>query len=107
MSGKTIIDKIWNSHVVAQEPGHPAVFAIDLMLVHEVTSAQAFDTLREKGLRPCADTQFVATVFQPEKIGLKYMMMRLGIKWRLFATTARSLEFLFLTMRADIREWYT
>ena len=62
MSGKTIIDKIWNSHVVAQEPGHPAVFAIDLMLVHEVTSAQAFDTLREKGLRPCTDTQFVATL---------------------------------------------
>lgn len=62
VSGKTIIDKIWDEHVVSQEQSHPAVFAIDLMLVHEVTSAQAFDVLREKRLQPCVDTQFVATL---------------------------------------------
>jgi 3-isopropylmalate/(R)-2-methylmalate dehydratase large subunit len=60
--GATIIEKIWNTHVVLQEPGLPAVFAIDLMLIHEVTSAQAFDTLRAKGLQPTADTSFVATL---------------------------------------------
>lgn len=59
---KTIIDKIWDSHVAVQEQGHPAVLAIDLMLIHEVTSAQAFATLREKQLQPTADTVFVATL---------------------------------------------
>ena len=39
---RTIVDKIWADHVVAQDPGAPAVLAIDLHLVHEVTSPQAF-----------------------------------------------------------------
>ncbi len=51
---KNIIEKIWAAHVVTESPGHPAVFAIDLMLIHEVTSAQAFQTIRERGL-PLAD----------------------------------------------------
>lgn len=50
MAGQNIIDKIWQQHVVTEKPGHPAVFAIDLMLIHEVTSAQAFQMLEEKGL---------------------------------------------------------
>ncbi|MCL4145708.1 UNVERIFIED_CONTAM: hypothetical protein GTU68_046324 [Idotea baltica] len=62
MMAKTIIDKIWDEHIVAQQQGHPAVFAIDLMLIHEVTSAQAFDVLRAKGLNPCLDTEFIATL---------------------------------------------
>ena len=45
-----IIDKIWQSHIVKQNQGHPAILAIDFCLVHEVTSAQAFDTLRERSL---------------------------------------------------------
>lgn len=36
---RSIVEKIWDSHVVSQLDGHPAVFAIDLMLIHEVTSA--------------------------------------------------------------------
>lgn len=49
-SPRNIIDKIWDEHIVTQVPEHPAVLAIDLMLIHEVTSAQAFDVLREKNL---------------------------------------------------------
>ena len=45
---ENIIEKIWDAHVVP-ESGHPAVFAIDLMLLHEVTSAQAFDDLENAG----------------------------------------------------------
>lgn len=48
---KTLFDKIWTQHVVAQEADAPAVLYIDLHLVHEVTSPQAFAGLREKGLR--------------------------------------------------------
>lgn len=46
--GKTIIDKIWESHVVHQEEGKPDLLYIDLHLVHEVTSPQAFSGLRMK-----------------------------------------------------------
>ncbi len=47
---KNIIDKVWDAHVISQVEGHPAIFAIDLMLIHEVTSAQAFQMLKEKDL---------------------------------------------------------
>ena len=48
---RTIIEKIWDSHVVAEKPGAPALLYIDLHLVHEVTSPQAFDGLRRRGLK--------------------------------------------------------
>ncbi|MEW5717937.1 MAG: 3-isopropylmalate dehydratase large subunit [Chloroflexota bacterium] len=51
MTPKTLFDKIWDTHVVAQEPNSPAVLYVDLHLVHEVTSPQAFQGLRERGLR--------------------------------------------------------
>jgi homoaconitase/3-isopropylmalate dehydratase large subunit len=44
------VQKIWDEHVVTQLENHPAVFFIDLMLIHEVTSAQAFQMLEELGL---------------------------------------------------------
>ena len=43
---KTMFEKIWDSHVVHEEPGTPAILYIDLHLVHEVTSPQAFEGLR-------------------------------------------------------------
>ncbi|MEP6755289.1 MAG: 3-isopropylmalate dehydratase large subunit, partial [Chthonomonadales bacterium] len=49
MTPKTMFEKIWDAHVVTQEEGKPAVLFIDLHLVHEVTSAQAFDGLRMAG----------------------------------------------------------
>lgn len=51
MTPRTLFEKIWASHVVAQEPDSPAILYIDLHLVHEVTSPQAFQELRERGLR--------------------------------------------------------
>ncbi|BDG46267.1 3-isopropylmalate dehydratase large subunit [Parageobacillus sp. KH3-4] len=46
---KTIIEKIWENHVVYREEGKPDLLYIDLHLVHEVTSPQAFEGLRQKG----------------------------------------------------------
>lgn len=46
--GKSVIDKIWENHVVHQEDGKPDLLYIDLHLVHEVTSPQAFSGLRMK-----------------------------------------------------------
>jgi 3-isopropylmalate/(R)-2-methylmalate dehydratase large subunit len=47
---RTLLQKIWDSHVVAQEEGAPAVLYIDRHLVHEVTSPQAFTGLRARKL---------------------------------------------------------
>jgi 3-isopropylmalate/(R)-2-methylmalate dehydratase large subunit len=48
---RTIIEKIWDSHVVYEKEGNPSLIFIDLHLVHEVTSPQAFDGLRTRGLK--------------------------------------------------------
>src|SRR4029079_6189330 len=48
---RTLVDKIWDDHVVTEGTGAPSVLAIDLHLVHEVTSPQAFTGLRRRGLR--------------------------------------------------------
>jgi len=58
---RTIVQKIWDDHVVTQDPGAPAVLAVDLHLIHEVTSPQAFTGLRERGLRVRRPGQTVAT----------------------------------------------
>lgn len=47
--GKTLSDKLWDAHIVRQEPGGPDLLYIDLHLVHEVTSPQAFEGLRMAG----------------------------------------------------------
>ncbi len=47
---RTLYEKIWDNHVVVPEGDNPAVLYIDLHLVHEVTSPQAFQGLRNKGL---------------------------------------------------------
>ncbi len=47
--GKTLSDKLWDAHIVRQEPGGPDLLYIDLHLVHEVTSPQAFEGLRLAG----------------------------------------------------------
>ncbi|HQR08492.1 MAG TPA: 3-isopropylmalate dehydratase large subunit [Gemmatales bacterium] len=59
---RTIIDKIWDRHVVCQEEGAPAILYIDLHLVHEVTSPQAFDGLRRRGLSVHRTDRTVATL---------------------------------------------
>ncbi len=49
MAPKTIIEKIWEQHVVRQEAGQPDLLYVDLHLVHEVTSPQAFESMRLQG----------------------------------------------------------
>jgi 3-isopropylmalate/(R)-2-methylmalate dehydratase large subunit len=59
---KTLFEKIWDEHVVVQEPDCPAVLYIDLQLIHEVTSPQAFAGLRARGLKVRRPRRTVATV---------------------------------------------
>ena len=46
---KTLFDKIWDAHIVHSEAGKPSLLYVDLHLVHEVTSPQAFEGLRMNG----------------------------------------------------------
>src|SRR5689334_9262146 len=58
---RTIVEKIWDDHVVSQDEGAPAVLAVALHLVHEVTSPQAFTGLRSRGLHVRHPERTVAT----------------------------------------------
>jgi len=59
---RTLFDKLWDAHVVRAEAGEPALLYVDLHLVHEVTSPQAFDGLRAAGRRVRRPDLTVATV---------------------------------------------
>src|SRR3954453_10127755 len=48
---KTLFEKVWQQHLVAEPAGEPSILYIDLQLVHEVTSPQAFEGLRLAGRR--------------------------------------------------------
>lgn len=62
MTARTLFDKIWDAHVVTQDPDSPAILYIDLHLIHEVTSPQAFDGLRTRGLPVRRRDKTVATI---------------------------------------------
>ena len=52
MAGKTLLEKIWDAHLVREEPGGTTLLYIDRQLVHEVTSPQAFEGLKLAGRTP-------------------------------------------------------
>lgn len=62
MSPRTLYDKLWSQHLVAQAADEPALLYIDLHLVHEVTSPQAFDGLSRRGLAVRRPERIVATL---------------------------------------------
>jgi 3-isopropylmalate/(R)-2-methylmalate dehydratase large subunit len=62
MTKRTLFDKIWNTHIVHQESGKPSLLYIDLHLIHEVTSPQAFEGLRLTGRKVRRADLTVATV---------------------------------------------
>jgi 3-isopropylmalate/(R)-2-methylmalate dehydratase large subunit len=59
---KTLFEKVWQQHLVTAPQGEPAIVYIDLHLVHEVTSPQAFDGLRMTGRKLRRPDRTVATV---------------------------------------------
>ncbi len=60
---KTLFDKVWDRHIVIPETAdHPATFYIDLHLIHEVTSPQAFTVLKERGLTVRRPDKTLATI---------------------------------------------
>jgi 3-isopropylmalate/(R)-2-methylmalate dehydratase large subunit len=61
-SAKTLFEKVWEQHVVVEPKGEPTLLYIDLQLVHEVTSPQAFEGLRLAGRKVRRPDRCVATI---------------------------------------------
>jgi 3-isopropylmalate/(R)-2-methylmalate dehydratase large subunit len=59
---KTLYDKIWDAHLVVPETDAPAILYIDLHLIHEVTTPQAFSGLRKRGIKVRRPDRTVATM---------------------------------------------
>ena len=62
ISPRTLFEKVWQQHVVAEPAGEPALLYVDLQLIHEVTSPQAFDGLRMTGRPLRRPDRHIATV---------------------------------------------
>lgn len=88
MSGKTLFEKIWDSHVVRAEPDGTTLLYIDRQLVHEVTSPQAFEGLKLAGRRPRRPG---ATLAVPDH-NVPTTDRRLGIADRISAIQIQTLE---------------
>jgi len=61
MAGKTLFDKVWDAHVVDQIKNGPQLLYIDKHLIHEVTSPQAFEELKNRGIEVARPDRTIAT----------------------------------------------
>jgi len=90
MAPRTLFDKVWSSHVVHQEAGGPALLYVDLHLVHEVTSPQAFEGLRLAGRKLRRPDLTVATVDHNVPTGDRRLPIADEISARQVATLVRN-----------------
>ncbi|MCS6292281.1 MAG: 3-isopropylmalate dehydratase large subunit [Nitrospira sp.] len=88
MAGKTLFDKIWDTHLVREEPDGTTLLYIDRQLVHEVTSPQAFEGLKLAGRRP---RRPAATLAVPDH-NVPTTDRRLGIADAISAKQIQTLE---------------
>ena len=93
MSATTLFEKIWRAHeVVAETAETPAVLYVDLHLIHEVTSPQAFAVLRERGLAVRRPGRTVATMDHSTPTDADQLYGRIPIKLESAANQIRELE---------------
>ena len=93
MTAKTLFDKVWERHVVVPESAEtPAVLYIDLHLTHEVTSPQAFDVLRSRGLKVRRLDRTLATMDHSTPTDTAQIFGGLPIKLESAAKQVRQLE---------------
>jgi len=93
MTAKTLFEKVWERHVVVPESAEtPAVLYIDLHLTHEVTSPQAFDVLRSRGLKVRRLDRTLATMDHSTPTDTAQIFGGLPIKLESAAKQVRQLE---------------
>jgi 3-isopropylmalate/(R)-2-methylmalate dehydratase large subunit len=93
MTGRTMFEKVWTAHEVAAEtPDTPAVLYVDLHLIHEVTSPQAFAMLRAEGLRVRRPDRTLATMDHSTPTSTDQVFGGLPIRVDAAAKQVRQLE---------------
>ncbi|MGO9933357.1 MAG: 3-isopropylmalate dehydratase large subunit [Steroidobacteraceae bacterium] len=93
MSARTLFDKVWAAHeVVAETPDTPAVLYIDLHLIHEVTSPQAFSLLKSLGLPVRRPDRTLATMDHSTPTATEQVFGNVPIKVDAAARQVRQLE---------------
>jgi 3-isopropylmalate/(R)-2-methylmalate dehydratase large subunit len=93
VSARTLFDKVWTAHeVVPESADTPAVLYIDLHLIHEVTSPQAFSMLRAAGLRVRRPDRTLATMDHSTPTSTDQVFGRVPIKVDAAARQVRQLE---------------
>jgi 3-isopropylmalate/(R)-2-methylmalate dehydratase large subunit len=93
MNAKTLFEKVWERHqVVPETPATPAVLYIDLHLIHEVTSPQAFAELRSQGLRLRRTDRTLATMDHSTPTDPDEVFGRIPIKVESAAKQVKELE---------------
>jgi 3-isopropylmalate/(R)-2-methylmalate dehydratase large subunit len=93
MTAKSLFEKVWERHVVVPETDEtPAVLYVDLHLVHEVTSPQAFDVLRARGLKVRRLDRTLATMDHSTPTDTAQIFGGLPIKLESAAKQVRQLE---------------
>ncbi|HSZ07974.1 MAG TPA: 3-isopropylmalate dehydratase large subunit, partial [Steroidobacteraceae bacterium] len=93
MAARTLFDKVWAAHeVVAETPDTPAVLYVDLHLAHEVTTPQAFSTLRSLGLRVRRPDRTLATMDHSTPTQTEQVFGSVPIKVDAAARQVRQLE---------------
>ena len=88
MDPKTLFDKIWDQHLVERRAGYPDLLYIDRHFIHEVTSPQAFDGLRRRGIKVHAPHRTTATADH----NVPTLMQHLPIKEKLSRLQVEALE---------------
>src|SRR5580692_2799420 len=93
MSARTLFDKVWDAHeVVAETADTPAVLYIDLHLIHEVTSPQAFSVLKGLGLPVRRPDRTLATMDHSTPTSTEQVFGNVPIKVDAAAKQVRQLE---------------
>jgi 3-isopropylmalate/(R)-2-methylmalate dehydratase large subunit len=93
MTARTLFDKVWTAHEVVQETADtPAVLYIDLHLIHEVTSPQAFSVLRSLGLPVRRPDRTLATMDHSTPTSTEQVFGNVPIKVDAAAKQVRQLE---------------
>jgi 3-isopropylmalate/(R)-2-methylmalate dehydratase large subunit len=93
MPARTLFDKVWAAHeVVAETPDTPAVLYVDLHLVHEVTTPQAFSMLRSRGLQVRRPERTLATMDHSTPTHTEQVFGSVPIKVDAAARQVRQLE---------------
>src|ERR1700719_2385566 len=93
MAARTLFDKVWAAHeVVAETPDTPAVLYVDLHLIHEVTSPQAFSLLKSLELRVRRPDRTLATMDHSTPTSSEQVFGKVPIKVDAAARQVRQLE---------------